>query len=71
MNCPADLEMHSLLGHAHVDCCLDSQVHEAINHDRLPVAGIVLEGNKIHYFQEALELCKKAVHNVPQIRYVG
>ena len=71
MSCPVDLETHSLIGPAHVDCSLDYQAHEAINYDRHPITGIVFEGYKIPYFQEALELCKKAAHVVPQIRYVG
>lgn len=64
VSCPVDLKTSTLVGPAHVD-------YKRINYDKHPVTGIVFAGYKIPYLKEAIEMCKKAAHVVPQIRYIG
>lgn len=64
VSCPVDLKTSTLVGPAYVD-------YLRITYDKHPVTGIVFDGYKIPYLEEAIEMCREAAHVVPQIRYVG
>ena len=61
--CPIDRETGEICGVAHTS--------KLINYDEHPYTHIKLIGYKVPYALEAIELCKKAALEVPQMRYIG
>ena len=61
--CPIDLETERICGVAHTSAL--------INYDTHPYTGVKLVGYKIPYAREAVELCKRAAMEVPQMQYIG
>ena len=61
--CPIDIETSCIRGVAHTSALINFDVH--------PYTGIKLVGYHLPYVHEALELCKKAALEVPQIGHVG
>ena len=61
--CPIDQETGKICGVAHTS--------KLINYDTHPYTGIPLIGYQLPYVKEAIEMCKRAALEVPQIKYVG
>ena len=61
--CPIDINTSCIRGVAHTSALINFDVH--------PYTGIKLVGYHLPYIPEALELCKKAALEVPQIGHVG
>ena len=61
--CPIDQETGKICGVAHTS--------KLINYDTHPYTGIPLIGYQLPYVKEAIEMCKCAALEVPQIKYVG
>lgn len=61
--CPIDQETGLINGVAHTSAL--------INFDKHPYTGIELIGYKVPYAKEAIELCKKAALEIPQMQYIG
>ena len=61
--CPVDIETGKIMGVAHTS--------KLIVYEKHPYTGVTLKGYQLPYIKEAVELCKQAALEVPQIKYVG